>query len=48
MANNYEVPEMVDIGSASELILGFVKTIPIFDESVNQPKAFLDVMSDDE
>ena len=48
MTNNYDAPEMVEIGSASKLILGFVKTIPIFDDGVSHPKGFLDVMSDDE
>ncbi len=31
--NNYEVPEIVEIGKAHDVILGGSKEVPIFDDS---------------
>ena len=36
MNNNYEVPEIVEIGKAHEVILGSLKDPPLFDESPSQ------------
>ena len=47
MTNRYEMPEVIEIGSAGNLILGTDKTFPIVDESPGQPKR-TEAMSDDE
>lgn len=33
MINNYEVPDIVEIGRAQDVILGSLKDPPLFDES---------------
>lgn len=47
MTNRYEMPEVIEIGSASNLILGTDKTFPIVEESPGQSKR-TEAMSDDE
>jgi hypothetical protein len=38
MKNNYEVPEVTEIGRAQDAILGSSKDIHVFDDGVGQPK----------
>jgi len=47
MTNHYEGPDVIEVGSASELILGTDKTIPVFPESPGQARRSQQ-MSDDE
>lgn len=47
MANDYEVPEVVEIGNARDLILGVDKTFPFVEDSPGQPRR-TQQMSDDE
>jgi hypothetical protein len=47
MTNQYEVPEVVEIGNASDLILGTDKFLPLVPDSPGQPNR-TDSMSDDE
>ena len=46
MINNYEVPEVVEIGRAQDLILGDSKADPVYPDSPGQP--LRDDMTDDE
>lgn len=46
MINNYEMPEVVEMGRAQDLILGDSKIEPIFPDSPNQPQR--DTLMDDE
>jgi hypothetical protein len=36
MMNNYEVPEVLEVGRAQDVILGSSKLVPIFDDSPDQ------------
>jgi len=36
MLNNYEVPEVIEVGRAQDVILGSSKLVPIFDDSPDQ------------
>ena len=47
MTNNYEIPEVVEMGRAQDLILGSSKLVPIVPDSVNQTFRQSD-MADDE
>ena len=47
MINNYEVPEVVEMGKAQDVILGQGKLLPIVPESPGQPDRDVD-MNDDE
>lgn len=47
MNNMYEVPEVIEIGKAKDLILGNGKPSFIVDDGAAQPKSE-DFMSDDE
>lgn len=44
--NNYEVPEVVEIGRAQDVILGTNKLVQVFPDSPNQPDR--EDMTDDE
>lgn len=46
MINNYEVPEVVEMGRAQDVILGNSKFEQIFPDSPNQPDR--DTLMDDE
>ena len=37
MINNYEVPEVVEVGRAQDVILGSSKLVPIYADGVGQP-----------
>ena len=37
MINNYEVPEVVEVGRAQDVILGSCKLCPIFPDGSGQP-----------
>lgn len=47
MTNHYEVPEVIEIGNARDLILGSDKFFPFFEDSPGQPRR-TEQMSDDE
>jgi hypothetical protein len=47
MINNYEVPEIVEVGRAQDVILGSDKLVPIFPDSVDQDRRETQ-MEDDE
>jgi len=47
MKNNYEVPELIEIGNASHLIRGSEKPFPLVDDGIGQPKR-VEAGSDDE
>jgi hypothetical protein len=47
MTNRYEIPEVIEIGRAQDLILGSGKDLPIYDDSPVQDRR-TDVMADDE
>ena len=36
MKNNYEGPEVMEVGRAQDVILGSSKLVPIFDDSPDQ------------
>jgi hypothetical protein len=36
MLNNYEVPEVIEVGRAQDVILGSSKLVPIYDDSPEQ------------
>jgi hypothetical protein len=36
MLNNYEVPEVIEVGRAQDVILGSSKLVQIFDDSPDQ------------
>ena len=46
MINNYEMPEVVEMGRAQDVILGESKIEPNFPDSPNQPER--DTLMDDE
>jgi len=48
MINNYEVPEIVEIGRAQDVILGSSKAVLIYDDSPFQPEQRETEMADDE
>ena len=48
MTNNYEVPEVVEVGRAQDVILGSSKLVLIFDDSPLQPDQRETDMADDE
>lgn len=48
MINNYEVPEVVEMGRAQDVILGSSKFVLIFDDSPFQPDQRETDMADDE
>jgi hypothetical protein len=45
--NNYEAPEVADVGEAHDVILGSLKIETIYDDGVGQPKRS-DPMEEDE
>jgi hypothetical protein len=47
MTNQYEVPEVIEIGNASDLILGTDKFLPLVQDSPGQPWR-AESMSDEE
>ena len=47
MTNRYEVPEVMEIGNARDLILGSDKSVPLYDDSPVQERR-TEEMSDDE
>ena len=47
MSNNYEVPEVVEIGTARDLILGTDKSFPFVPDGTSQERR-TQQMSDDE
>lgn len=47
MKNNYEVPEVIEVGNAKDVILGETKVFPFFDDSPGEPRRD-EPMSDDE
>jgi hypothetical protein len=47
MNNNYEGPEVVEMGKAQDVILGQGKLLPIVPESPGEPERDID-MNDDE
>ena len=47
MTNQYEVPEVIEVGNASDLILGTEKFFPLVPDSPGQPWR-TEQMSDDE
>lgn len=38
MNNEYEAPEVIEIGNASDLILGSDKLLQVFPDSIGQPR----------
>lgn len=48
MTNNYDAPEMVEIGNAKDLVLGSNKLFPLLDDGPGQPRRWVDEMSDEE
>jgi len=46
MINNYEVPEVIELGRAQDAILGDSKVEPFFPDSPGEPER--DTMIDDE
>lgn len=47
MTNNYEVPEVIEIGRAQDVILGSSKLVQIFNDSPSQLRRQTE-MQDDE
>lgn len=47
MTNHYEGPDVIEVGSASDLILGTDKTFPFFPDSPGQARR-TQQMSEDE
>jgi len=47
MKNNYEVPEVIEVGNAKDVILGIEKVFQLFDDAPGQPRRD-EPMSDDE
>lgn len=47
MTNQYEVPEVTEMGNASDLILGTDKFFPLVEDGPGQPRR-TEQMSDDE
>lgn len=48
MTNNYEVPDVLEIGRAQDVILGSSKLVLIYDDSPFQPDQRETEMADDE
>jgi len=48
MRNDYEVPEVNEIGRAQDVILGSTKTINIVDDGAAQPKRLSSQLDDEE
>ena len=46
MINNYEVPEVLEVGRAQDVILGANKLVPVYPDSVDQDRR--EQMEDDE
>jgi len=46
MINNYEVPEVVEVGRSEDVILGNSKPLPIFPDSPSEPER--ESLNDDE
>ena len=44
--NNYEVPEVVELGRAQDVVLGTLKSWPVYPESPGEPER--EQMTDDE
>lgn len=47
MTNNYEVPEVVEVGRAQDVILGASKLVQIFLDSVSQERREFDIEDDE-
>ena len=47
MTNNYEVPEVIEVGRAQDVILGASKLVQIFPDSVGQDKREFDIEDDE-
>ena len=48
MKNNYEIPEVNEIGKAHDVILGSTKEINFVDDNVGAPKRLSEELNDDE
>ena len=48
MINNYETPELFEIGKAQDVILGDAKLVPIVDDSPAEGLRHFDPTQDDE
>jgi hypothetical protein len=48
MRNNYEMPEVNEIGRAQDVILGSTKAINVVDDGTGQPKRLSSEQDDDE
>ena len=48
MRNDYEVPEVNEIGRAQDVILGSTKAINLVDDGLGQPKRFNEEVDDEE
>jgi hypothetical protein len=48
MKNNYEIPEVNEIGKAQDVILGSTKEINFVDDGVGAPKRLSEELNDDE
>lgn len=48
MRNNYEVPEVNEVGRAQDLILGSTKPSTIVDDGAGQPKRLPEELDDEE
>jgi hypothetical protein len=48
MRNNYEIPEVNEIGRAQDVILGSTKDINIVDDGAANPKRLSEELDDEE
>lgn len=48
MRNDYEVPEVNEIGRAQDVILGSTKAINLVDDGLGQPKRLNEEVDDEE
>lgn len=48
MRNNYEIPEVNEIGRAQDVILGVTKDIQVFDDGAANPKRYPTDLDDEE
>jgi hypothetical protein len=49
MTNNYQTPEVFEVGRAQDVVLGSVKDVPILDNSTQESRSFAgDIDENDE
>ena len=48
MRNDYEVPEVNEIGRAQDVILGSTKSVNFVDDGLDQPKRLSEAVEDEE